>query len=49
MPYGIPAKKGGDNAKNDTKMESCVSSVMKAGHDKSTAIAICKARLGFTK
>jgi hypothetical protein len=49
MPYGVPKEKGGDNAKNDSKMEACVNAVMKAGYDKTTAIKICKSRLGFTK
>ena len=50
MPYGIPEEKGGDSMRNVSKMESCVASVMeKEGVDKSTAIAICKKSLGFTK
>lgn len=49
MPYGIPKEKGGDSLENTAKMESCVSQVMKKGHDKDSAIAICKSSLGFTK
>jgi hypothetical protein len=47
-PYGIPKDKGGDNPENDAKMESCVDKVMAKGHDKSSAIAICKDSMGFT-
>jgi len=51
MPYGIPQSKGGDNAKNIKKMENCVEGVMKENQKltKSSAIAICKVRLGFVE
>ena len=39
MPYGM---KGGDTSSNNAWMEKCVSRVMKQGHGKSSAIAICK-------
>lgn len=48
-PYGIPKEKGGDSKVNDSKMEDCVNSLMKKGHDKESAIRICKNSLGFTK
>lgn len=48
MPYGIPSSKGGDSLENTAKMEACVARVMKQGHDKSSAIAICKSSMGFT-
>ena len=48
-PYGIPKEKGGDNKKNVARMEKCVEKVMAEGHDKASAIAICKESLGFTK
>lgn len=48
-PYGIPKDKGGDSKTNDAKMEDCVAKLMKKGHDKESAIRICKKSLGFTK
>ena len=42
MPYGIAKTKGGDSAANDAKMERCVHDVMAKGHDKLSAILICK-------
>ena len=47
--YGIPKEDGGDSEKNDSKMEDCVAKVMAKGHDKESAIKICKTSLGFTK
>lgn len=45
-PYGVDKKLGGDNKKNDSWMESCVTSVMnKQKKPKSSAIAICKAQM----
>lgn len=51
MPYGIPASKGGDSPENVAKMDRCVASVQEKqpGLSDSSAIAICKASLGFTK
>ena len=45
MPYGMPKSMGGDNAENDAKMERCVTSVMKTGKSKESAIRICKVAL----
>lgn len=45
MPYGLSKKSGGDNAKNDAKMERCVSNLTSQGKDKVTAIRICKAAI----
>ena len=45
MPYGVDRSLGGDNDKNTMFMEKCVTSVMKGGKDKSSAIAICKAQM----
>lgn len=45
MPYGIPKEKGGDSPENINKMESCVLKVMDQGHDKLSAIKICKSSL----
>jgi len=42
MPYGFAKRLGGDNAANDDKMERCVQRVMAQGHDKVSAIRICK-------
>jgi hypothetical protein len=42
MPYGVKKSLGGDNAANDSKMERCVAHVMSQGHDKTSAIRICK-------
>jgi hypothetical protein len=49
MPYGISKDLGGDNDKNDKWMEDCVSSVMKGGKGKDTAVAICKAQMRKSK
>lgn len=43
MPYGM---KGGDTPAKDAWMEKCVSRVMAQGHDKGSAIAICKSTYG---
>jgi hypothetical protein len=45
LPYGVSKKAGGDSADNDAKMERCVADVMAKGHDKVSAIKICKSRL----
>jgi len=45
MPYGVAKRLGGDNARNDSFMESCVSSVQRRGEDKVSAIRICKAAM----
>ena len=45
MPYGVPLSHGGDNAKNDAKMEACIKAVMSKGTPKLNAILICKAQL----
>lgn len=42
MPYGFAKKLGGDTPATDAKMEACVARVQAEGHDKSSAIAICK-------
>lgn len=42
MPYGIDKKIGGDSPSNVKWMEECVAKQIKAGKDKSSAIAICK-------
>lgn len=42
MPYG-PIYKGGPSA--DSPMEECVSKLMKQGHSKESAIAICKSSM----
>lgn len=42
MPYGVDKNLGGDTKTNDKWMEDCVSSIMKKGKDKGSAIAICK-------
>ena len=42
MPYGVAKRLGGDTAANDAKMERCVAQVMAQGHDKVSAIRICK-------
>lgn len=49
MPYGLPKDKDTDT--NNSKMERCVEQVMKKNSklSKSSAIAICKSSLGFTK
>ena len=50
MPYGVPKELGGDSAKNTSRMDDCVSAVMKRepSYDQSRAIAVCKHSLGFT-
>lgn len=45
MPYGFKKSLGGDNASNDARMEACVTRVVAKGHDKVTAIRICKAAI----
>lgn len=45
MPYQMSKASGGDSAKNDAKMERCVSSLVSQGKDKSSAIRICKAAI----
>jgi len=42
VPYGVARAAGGDSAANDAKMERCVQQVMAQGHDKVSAIRICK-------
>jgi hypothetical protein len=42
MPFGIKKSVGGDNAANDAKMERCVANLQAKGHDKVSAIRICK-------
>lgn len=42
MPYGLPKSKGGDTAANDAWMKDCITAVQKKGHDKLSAILICK-------
>lgn len=42
MPYGMPQSAGGDSAATDSKMERCVAQVVAQGHDKVSAIRICK-------
>lgn len=45
MPYGVPTTSGGDSPANVGKMDRCVAHLVKQGHDKVTAIKICKASL----
>lgn len=45
MPYSMSKASGGDSPTNDAKMERCVTQVMKDGHDKVSAIRICKAAI----
>jgi len=45
MPYGFSKALGGDSAANDSKMERCVQQVQAQGHDKVSAIRICKVAL----
>ena len=45
MPYGIAKDVGGDTPETDAKMERCVQQVSAQGHDKQSAIAICKASI----
>jgi hypothetical protein len=47
MPYGLPKEQ--NTPENNAKMEKCVTSVMKKGNSKSSAIAICKVSMGFVK
>ncbi len=42
MPYGIAKRLGGDTSAVDARMERCVKDVMAKGHDKLSAILICK-------
>jgi ribosomal protein S7 len=49
MPYGVAKDQGGDSQANDAWMEKCVSSVMKGGKSKGSAIAICKTTLATLK
>lgn len=42
-PYGIPESKGGESPKNEEKMVRCVRDLMAKGHDKVSAVKICKA------
>ena len=42
MPYGIAKAVGGDTPETDAKMERCVQQVQAKGHDKLSAILICK-------
>ena len=45
MPYGVAKEHGGDSPENVSRMERCVAHVVKQGHAKDHAIAICKASL----
>lgn len=45
MPYGLAKKAGGDNPKNDAKMERCVANLKAQGKDEVSAIRICKAAI----
>ena len=45
MPYGIAKKVGGDTPNTDAKMEHCIAQVQAEGHDKVSAIKICKASI----
>jgi len=45
MPYGIAKRLGGDTPAVDAKMEDCVSTLMKKGYSKQSAIRICKASI----
>lgn len=45
MPYGMSKKVGGDTPNTDAKMEQCVAKVQAEGHDKVSAIRICKASI----
>lgn len=45
MPYGIALKVGGDSPSTDAKMERCIAQVVAQGHDKVSAIKICKAAI----
>lgn len=48
MPYNLPEKH--QSKENEKKMERCVKAVMEdEDFDKSSAVAVCKARFGFTK
>lgn len=49
MPYGIPKEKGGDSLENVAKMEPVVGALRRKGRSESSAIAIAKSTLGFTK
>lgn len=42
MPYGIAKAAGGDQPATDAKMEACVAHLQAQGHDKVSAIRICK-------
>lgn len=44
MPYGISKKMGGDNKRNDRKMEKQVAGIMRSGVSKKSAIKIAKAQ-----
>ena len=46
MPYGM---KNGDTPEKDAKMESCVRDLMSQGHDKISAIKICKSSIDRNK
>lgn len=49
MPYGIPKEAGGESTANVARMEACVRALMEKGHDKVSAIKICKAKLFGSK
>ena len=49
MPYGIKKTAGGDNPTNDARMERCVNDLLNKGHDKVSAIRICKVALFRSK
>ena len=42
MPYGLKKSVGGDSPALDAKMERCVANLQAQGHDKVSAIRICK-------
>ena len=45
MPYSLKKSVGGDTPALDAKMERCVSNLQAQGHDKVSAIRICKASI----
>jgi hypothetical protein len=49
MPYNVDRSLGGDDEKNTSFMERCVTRVQDSGKDKPSAIAICKAQMKKSK
>lgn len=45
MPYGMSKKIGGDTKAIDARMERCVKDLTAKGHNKLSAIAICKSSI----